>query len=550
MLRTWRMMRHVPLPQLAARFRLQIQRRLEIKLPAARRSTDPITEVFVAQSPPLPIFSPRRGKVEITRDRVTFSFLGTEEITTRPLEWRARKHQYGTRLWLLNLHYMEYLEELDDRERLDLMDEWIRLNPPYQPGFWLDNWNSFSLSIRVVVWMQQLALRPHPSETPIPIVESLMAQLLFLENHLETDIGGNHLVKNIKALLWGGRFFDGESARRWSFKGEALLRVELQRQILSDGVHFEVTPAYHRQVFADLLEVRSVLADGAGKSQLDDVLNRMATALVLLTHPDGELAQFGDTSLEADYPSAELLRYWKSLSGWREPASGAWTLPASGFAGLRSDQEYFIIRAGRIAADELPAHGHGDVGSFEWSLKRRRMVVDTGVYEYNEGPRRRWSRSTEAHNTVTLDMSDQAEFWGSFRVGRRPRVQRMKETVGDALELSFVHDGFSGMAGAPMHRRNIHFSPGELRVRDEVTGGGNQEARAHITLHPEVTLKEDGGTWTLINQDSSLVLETDAEISVREVEWYPRFGQVMKTRQLILRYGVSPVSGGFRLRVA
>jgi len=547
-MRVWRMMRHVPLPQLASRFRLQIQRRAEVRLHAAQRKRIPLSGKALSEILPLPIFPPRRGKIELTEDHAVFRFLGTEETTARPIEWRATKHQYGTRLWLLNLHYMEYLEELDDRECLDLIDEWIRMNPPYQPGFWLDNWNSFSLSIRVVVWMQQIALRQRGPETRSSIVDSLMAQLLFLEDHLETDIGGNQLIKNIKALLWGGRFFAGEDARRWSSKGDALLRKELQRQILNDGMHFELTPAYHRQVFADLLEVRSVLADGSVKSELDSVLNRMACALVLLIHPDGELAQFGDTSLDSDYLPTDLLRYWAGLSGWKDLKSGAWNLSDSGFAGHRHDGSYFIVRAGRMAADELPAHGHGDVGSFEWSVKGRRMVIDTGVYEYNEGQRRRWSRSTEAHNTVTLDLADQAEFWGSFRVGRRPRVQRTREVIGTALELSFIHDGFARMDGAPVHRRDIVFSPGDLVVKDEVTGGGS-EVRAHITLHPEVVMKREGSVWKLISDGSAMVLETNAEVSVREVEWYPTFGRVRKTNQILLKYGVAPLVGHFRLRV-
>ena len=31
---------------------------------------------------------------------------------------------------------------------------------------------------------------------------------LFLRNNLELDIQGNHLIKNIKALLWASSFFD------------------------------------------------------------------------------------------------------------------------------------------------------------------------------------------------------------------------------------------------------------------------------------------------------------------------------------------------------
>ena len=73
---------------------------------------------------------------------------------------------------------------------------------------------------------------------------SLEQQLDFLASHLEVDIGGNHLVRNIRALLWAGRFFSGPAASRWQQRGRALLAQELDAQILADGFHFEVSAAY------------------------------------------------------------------------------------------------------------------------------------------------------------------------------------------------------------------------------------------------------------------------------------------------------------------
>jgi hypothetical protein len=37
-------------------------------------------------------------------------------------------------------------------------------------------------------------------------------QLVFLERNLETDICGNHLIKNIKALIWASAYFTGPFA--------------------------------------------------------------------------------------------------------------------------------------------------------------------------------------------------------------------------------------------------------------------------------------------------------------------------------------------------
>jgi uncharacterized heparinase superfamily protein len=539
-----RMLRHVPPGQILARAGLQMQRRIEQRWPPELRARDPIE---VSTAPPRPIFAPRTGRVDLDSSSATFRFVGIEESFRRPIDWRPRKHQHGTRLWLLNLHYMEYLEELDTPSFLALIEEWIALNPPFAPEFWKDNWNSFALSIRVVVWMQQLAARGLTGDAPASILSSLHAQLSFLERHIEADIGGNHIVKNIKALLWGGRFFEGSAAGRWFAAGRTFLERELKAQILADGVHYELTPAYHRQVFADLLEIRSVLPEGSLRDRVDSVLRRMADALVRFVHPDGDLAQFGDTALHSDHPPRELLRALSEFSGWTSPAAGPWNLPVSGFAGYSSDEHYFIARGGPIAADELPAHAHGDAGSFEWSVGGVRMIVDTGVFEYNEGPRRAWSRSTEAHNTVSVGGLDQAEFWGAFRMGRRPRVERSVSIEGSSLTLTISHDGYTAMAGNPRHRRTFHFSPSQLEVSDEVTGGGNHEVVAHLTVHPEVVVDAHGHGWTLVRGHNRLLLETKAEVSVREVDYFPEFGVSLKTRQLLLRYGTVPAAGSFRL---
>ena len=52
---------------------------------------------------------------------------------------------------------MEFLEGLNEEQAIKYMIDWIDNNPKFEKGYWLDSWNSYSLSIRVVVWMQILA---------------------------------------------------------------------------------------------------------------------------------------------------------------------------------------------------------------------------------------------------------------------------------------------------------------------------------------------------------------------------------------------------------
>src|SRR5207237_3863965 len=83
-------------------------------------------------------------------------------------------------------------------------------------------------------------------------------QALALEARLETHLLANHLMKNIKALMFAGALLGAPESSRWWAKGEKLLKRELAEQILADGGHFERSPMYHAEALEDLLDIRTL----------------------------------------------------------------------------------------------------------------------------------------------------------------------------------------------------------------------------------------------------------------------------------------------------
>lgn len=550
--------RHTRPRQLAARAYLLAKRhtlsRLGPRAPLSpvEGATDlPVTVRRALPSPPLP---PRRGHVRSVTDGVQLHMLNQTYSLGSPAVWRPVEHQHGTRLFLLHLHYMEFLEELDDADVVRLVLDWIEQVRPFTPHYWLDTWNSYSLSIRVVVWMQQLARRriDLESRTGRRIVQSLVEQLLFLERNLETDIGGNHLIKNIKALLWAGAFFEGSVAERWRGTGERLLGQELQRQVLADGMHFELSPAYHAQVLADLLDVWAVLRPGKLEQTLRQTLQRMMQCLVDLTQPDGHVSLFNDGGLHSAY-EPEVLRetYARLSSGAAPEPRRVIEYPHAGYFGYRDSVHWLLIDCGALAPDSLPAHGHGDALAFEWSVRGQRVIVDAGVFEYNEGPRRAYSRATRSHNTLTLDDLDQSEFWKSFRVGRRARItHREISATSDRLRLVGEHDGYRRLAGAPVHRRELQWEPGKLAIHDVVRGGAGQVAVARLLLHPDCTLELTSEHEAVVGfPGGRMRIHASGRLRSREAAWHPDMGVEILTRQLECEYGPAPIRGDMRLEV-
>jgi hypothetical protein len=542
--------RRVPLTKIARRIELDVKRRVALPRRAAA-SGEPTVPPLAEHLPP-PLFPGRSGALERAGDRLRIRFVGqTYEIGPR-IDWMARREEPGSQLWRMNLHYMEYLEEVDDALLADLVLQWIAGNPPYLPEYWKDSWNSYALSLRVVVWMQQFALRVDRLDRRVAsaLVASVAQQIRFLESNLETDIGGNHLVKNIKALIYAGHFFLGAEADRWRATGLRLLESELPRQIFADGMHFERSASYHCQVFADLLECRFVIGYDPFGGALDDALSRMVRVTADMAHPDGGVALFNDAGLSMAYSPRECLDIYAYLFGCKPSPRRVFALTDAGYFGLRWGAFYLIADCGRIAPDDLPAHGHGDVLSFELSVGGQRIIVDQGVFEYVAGERRRLARATSCHNTLCIGDSDQGDFFGAFRCGARPDVTlRSYRPTADGFRLEGSHNGFARLPGSPIPFRRFSVRPGEVLIHDRVKGRTDAPITIGFLLHPDARADVSGPTARIVCHGIEMRIACTSSIVLENAVWWPDMGREVTTTRLRLTLAAGVYEATTRLRV-
>lgn len=543
--------------QLYHRLRLLIKRKLLSNLASqsyAQKVALPAESNYsLASRLPPALFKPREQFVRASMNNgLEVGFLNVWRPLQRPMNWHPLEMKKGTRLWLLNLHYMEFIEALDTKNWFRFIEDWIGANKPYKNGYWLDDWNSYSLSIRVVVWMQEFERRGRSLSEADKVIflKSLAAQVRFLKSNLEMDIGGNHLVKNIKALLWASQFFEGEEAHRWGRLGSKLLKKALREQVTSDGVHFELSPSYHAQVLADFLECYSVLDDEGVKSELKIVLPKMAQFLVDTVHPDGMVSLFGDGGLNMSYAPQECISVFEKLTEAKVLQKKIISYHDAGYFGLRYQDSLILMDAGELAPRYLPAHGHGDALSFEWSVAGQRVVIDPGVFEYNSGSLRNFSRSTLSHNTVTLDDEDQSEFWQAFRVGRRASItSREIKTAPESISVIATHDGYTRLVGKPMHRRQILMTQHQVKISDSILDGRGQRATARLMLAPEIHIENVGWQWFLRGEKFNIEIECDHPIAVEETICFLNFGHKYTTKQLVVDFGTTPCSCEMTLTV-
>ncbi|WP_066807272.1 heparinase II/III family protein [Sphingomonas asaccharolytica] len=485
--------------------------------------------------------------IERTGTGWTLTFLAHSHSFSATLDWDQPQRSPREQLWRMNLHYMEYLEELGATDAYSLIEQWIAANPPYRRGYWRDAWNSYAVSLRVVVWMQTIALN---GAAPRAITDSLAGQLLFLEENLERDIGGNHLIKNIKALAWGSAFFDGPLAVRWRALAIRLLSRELPRQVLPDGMHYERSPSYHCQVFADLIEMRHALDCDPLGGALDSALTRMAAVIPLLTHPDGFVAEFNDAGLTMAYSPDACLDAYEAVSGRsRARVSGAFALPNAGYFGYRKDADYVVVDMGRIGPDDLPAHAHGDIGSVELSIDGHRLIVDRGVERYVAGPERTASRSAASHNVLSLVGGDQADFFGAFRCGRRPQVVVTTHDVfADGFVIEGWHDGYASLPGGPIVHRRVETRGDTVTITDRVKAREWREGSTGLLLHPDCTVALDGIRAAIELDSRRLSVEASAPLTIVAATWSPDMGHSVATHRISLTLPPGCFEASFVLR--
>jgi uncharacterized heparinase superfamily protein len=502
-------------------------------------------------SPPPTFPEWQRDSALHTLEAGEFCFQNVTHASCECIPWSSKGF---SRLWLYHLNYFDFVNldlsaprhRFHLRKALELAGDWCRQN---QTGGEI-GWEPYPLSLRIVNWLKFLIRNAERAEALGEaeilslILASLRIQALALETRLEMDLLANHLLKNIKALMFAGALLEAPESARWWGKGEKLLGRELEEQVLPDGGHIERSPMYHEEVLEDLLDLQ-VLAEACGRTAdsaelLSRGVTRMADFLGCMLHPDGEIPLFNDAAFGIARPAGELLARAKQPAKASSSACPkVRVFPQSGYAVLRAprSESCLIFDCGPLGPDYQPGHAHCDVLSYELSLHGWRVVVDTGVSTYERCPERLYERSTAAHNTLRIDGEEQAEVWASFRLGRRPKVGRVEG--GEINNLYFVQGAhYAYQRRGVVHSRLIALMPGNSwLVIDSLNGTGKHLVESFVHFHPAVRVEiqndsapDGAGTgatgWAIRFGEYQYFLTThgSGELAARESWYAPEFG--------------------------
>lgn len=484
---------------------------------------------------PEEISFPVPGANELTQEKMLdgeMEFLNEGRNLGWPFDWNPAN---VSKLWEYNLHYFEYLFKLDYDTGKTLALDWINRCVIRRNS---SAWEPYPVSLRIMNWCMYF-YEKHRHETEADhafrknLNRSLALQTEWLLYRREFHLLGNHYLENASALVLVGSCFEGPDAKRYFECGLKILRRELPEQILSDGMHFERSPMYHSRILYLLQSLMQT--DNLEVIQLVEPFYRKASdALPLLCHPDGEIALLNDSAFKIYSHPQELDPDWA-----KKRLPGNFRFPDAGYYGAVTETGHYLIAdVGAIGPDYIPGHAHGDIFSFELSFFGKRMVVDSGVYNYVASPERKYCRSTAAHNTVEINGQDQCEFFDAFKVGFRVAPQNIlfQETK-SGFQLTGEHNGYCRFPNRATHHRTFHWEHiGRLVLEDRLDAIKNVEAIVRLHLHPDCQITRSAENEIEVqNEDIRfLITQTGGKFSLERFDYSPEFGIKIESTAIAL----------------
>jgi uncharacterized heparinase superfamily protein len=492
-----------------------------------------------------------------------FNFYGEVHDLGADIDWDTNP---GTAHWGHDLNRFSFLaplvrawqqtgDEKYARKAADLILDWIAKTDvadarggcgrPDEVSKYV--WTSYlNIAVHLAAWTDHLpALAPFM--TPLEllrVLKSIHEQLHWLMRVIP-NASNNWVVIGAWGVIFAAARLP-ELRDRELFLDFAWQRMveEAPREVLPDGVQFELTPGYHYVVAGRMLDCARVCR-AAGldvPAAIDSAVAAMLDYQIQTILPTGNLLAFNDTDPEASAAILEGLATagrafdrpdWLFV-GTRgaEGAAPAITNQAFDYGGV------YIMRSGwgpddsYLAFDGGPwgrSHQHDDRLSFQLTALGRDMIIDPGRYLYdwdNPFSFDAYLRLTRAHSTISVDgltqadrrfrrdwvswqpLGEQGNRWvqldglclasSTHRLGyiepEAPARDRHADAEPTAAEVRVVH-----------HRAVAGWAGRVFLVLDELTGDGEHDIHSRLQLAPG-ELTHNDGLWHTNWPDANLAI--------------------------------------------
>lgn len=425
-----------------------------------------------------------------------------------PLDWSA--DPYHDDSWQFQLHSLYMLDPLlaaeeatgDEkyvRAALRILADWHSYHVVRNKAGKF-SWYNMAVGTRSakIAYLHNLICRNYPD-----LMDEDTGQMFLdlAESHVSRVIDGtiplrmtNHGLFQIHGLMAMCREFDYVEACRdhRAFASRSLAKI-IHAQFDDEGMHLEHSPGYHG--FA-LGKLNRLIRTGwyEGLVDISDVVRKASENLFWLVDPSLRFWGVGDTNA-SNVVNVRMAGTGSELcdsSGLSRVVSEIELCTvlrqfSAGYVAIRSTSQVPVKHASGLfyqGAFHSSVHKHLDDQSFELFENGERVIVDSGYFNYQAHPMRRFMLSTRAHNTVEIGgksfSRDKKHAYGSA-IQRAGRVDDYFIVQGRV-----VHDELKAI-----HSRQLLYKPGSwLFVRDWVTGNPGRKVIQWFHLNPKAVLGE------------------------------------------------------------
>lgn len=494
------------------------------------------------------------------------------------IPWELSRFQHFI---ILGQAYWYAKDEKYAKEFVSQLEHWLEDNPPE----WGINWNcSMELALRSISWTWSyyffLDSPSFTTEIQLKLIKSLIQHARHIISNLEGNPYGrysNHYISNGLGLFCLGLFLaDFNMGDKWLNRGLDILWREAEKQIYPDGVDYEQSIDYHRQVLEFFLLAISLCEKNniTVPKQVRQKVEKMLDFTLSYIRSDGSVPMIGDADngwlwslggnghlsclaagavifskpeLKANIPKLPEAFLWllgttgvkayEALSKPEKKTLESKAYKQAGFYIMRHNDLHLALRCGKYGS-----HGHSDILSLDLFACGQHFIADPGTYNYTGSYKwRNYFRSTFSHNTVRVDEQEfhpltKETLW--FIEGEnRFRVNNWKSSA----EYDFFDaEHYCYHKLRVTHRRQVLFvkQEGYFIINDTLSGSASHKVELIFNLAPlQVELSPAGiarcanvkDTFLLIIPDSKSKPEaklTDSWISYK-------YGAKQPTKKLV-----------------
>lgn len=415
--------------------------------------------------------------------------------------WEMNRHQFFPALALayLKTDDVKYISTLKN-----FIHSWCDQNTPETGIHYISN---LEIGLRIIAWHFTERLLKDVDVFDESTRERLHKNLYSQTRHLAEYISytektgkNNHLIGDAVSLAFMALTHpEWKTSKAWFKKGIGILWRNFDTQVYPDGMHFEGSYGYHLFVteFIMLLfaEMRRQKLPIPAKGHM--LLEKMATILQDARQPDGELPNINDNDngyvlplplstidrIQGILATAAILYQrpdFKASSGGAYPLYSHLLLGEAG----KTEQIYITIypesapelilqkesgigimrQKGHFALlknnpDPFPqsGHNHADLLNLLLYIDGKPVLVDAGTYRYNaDRGFRNALRSTQAHNTIAIDLKPQATPNRNFGwISRTESGDIFAGHDANAILLDADHHSYASIGA--IHRRVVAY---------------------------------------------------------------------------------------------